>query len=312
MDEKLLHRFFAGNASFQEEQVIRQWMDGSVENHQKMIKERKLFDAILLLGDQSVVNKQPHLFTLLRMSRWPNELLKIAAVILITITGLLTYQSAMKSELHVMQKIHVPAGQRVNLQLADGTVVWLNSRSTLEYPSVFNKKNRLVKLEGEAYFEVSHNKKKPFIVSTHQGRIEVLGTKFNLRAYLNDEFTTSLLEGSVKVHVGSQNLLLKPSQMAYLSGGRLQSAPIVDYNEYRWKEGLICFKNQTFAAIIKRFEICYGVTIEINNEAIKDIRYTGKFRQTDGVYYALRVLQKDLNFSYFKDKDEENNIIYIK
>ena len=99
-----------------------------------------------------------------------------------------------------MYTVSVPAGQRTHLTLPDGTTVWLNARTTLSYPTSFNSNERTVFLQGEAYFEVSKNRHKPFIVQTQQYNIEVLGTKFDVEAYPDSKnFETTLMQGSVKV-----------------------------------------------------------------------------------------------------------------
>ena len=220
------------------------------------------------------------------------------------------------SHLHdsvAMQTISVPAGQRINITLPDGTNVWLNARTTIKYPIAFEKKIRHIVLDGEAYFDVAKDKKRPFIVQTDKCNLEVLGTKFNVDAYADkEEFETTLMEGSVKV-TSQQNpqeqLVLAPDCKAYLYKGKLKVAHVDDYNPYRWREGLICFKNESFASIMKEFEKYYGVNIQIrHNNALKYF-FSGKFRQTDGIDYALRVLQKDIRFKY--SRDDENQIIYI-
>src|SRR5690606_4392916 len=99
--------------------------------------------------------------------------------------------------------------------LADGTKVWLNSASTLTFPTVFSRKERKVELTGEAYFEVTRNKAKPFFVKTLQNEVEVLGTHFNVMEYPEEGISqTTLLEGSVKVRQGKNEKLLKPGEQA--------------------------------------------------------------------------------------------------
>ena len=213
-----------------------------------------------------------------------------------------------------LQTITVPAGQRINITLPDGTDVWLNARTTIQYPVSFNTDQRLVKLDGEAYFEVARDEKKPFTVQTDKFNVEVLGTKFDVESYSDTEsFETALMEGSVKISSltdANESLMLTPNNKAYLHGGKLRVMPVDDYNPYRWREGLICFKSETFASIMKEFEKYYGINIHITNLQVQKYLYTGKFRQTDGVDYALRVLQKDIKFAY--ERDEDNHIIYIK
>lgn len=311
MNKELLYNFFQGKTSIQEEIQIRKWMEASPDNLKLFMEERKLFDAMILLADEDKIRSYQKKKLFLG-NYWVKEIMKVAAIIAVTLLGTYIYNEFNpEEELLAMQKITVPAGQRINLELSDGTVVWLNSRSTIQYPASFSGKKRTIHLNGEAYFEVAHNAQKPFIVETTKGNVEVLGTKFNLEAYAdNNTFVTSLMEGSVKVTSGVKELLIKPDEMAVLEQGRLKAKPIEDYNVYRWKEGLICFKDETFFNIMSKFETCYGVTIKIENKKVINSRYTGKFRQSDGISYALRVLQKDVKFTF--ERNEDNQIIYIK
>ena len=111
---------------------------------------------------------------------------------------------------------------------------------------------------------------------------------------------TSLIEGSVNVTKDDRSITLRPSQMAYLQNGSLRIQEIEDYNIYRWREGLMCFKDKTFAEIMEKIE----------NKEVLNYRCSGKFRYSDGISYALRVLQKDVKFKFHRD--ENSDIIHIK
>ena len=314
MNKDILYKFFEGNASFEEEAAVKQWMEESAENRLAFLKERKLFDAMLLLGNEEIIKNGKKRFSI-NLSSLRTELIKIAAVVAITLGGsYFYYQSSLEKELMAMQTITVPAGQRINITLVDGTNVWLNARTSLSYPVKFGKNNRQVVLDGEAYFDVTKDKSKPFIVQTDNYNVEVLGTQFDVNAYSETgEFETTLMSGSVKVASASdstQKITLKPNNKVILQDGKLHVTAVDDYNPYRWKEGLICFKNETFTSIMKDFEKYYGLTIQVKNKNVFKYVYTGKFRQTDGIDYALRVLQKDIKFTY--QRDDENQIIYIE
>jgi ferric-dicitrate binding protein FerR (iron transport regulator) len=168
-------------------------------------------------------------------------------------------------------------------------------------------------LDGEAYFEVAPNKKKPFLVKTDKYHVEVLGTKFNIEAYKDkNTFATTLMEGKVRINSANCTkdfLILKPDTKAVYEDGNLAVHYVDDYNPYRWREGLICFKNISFSQIMEDFEKYYGVKIHILNEQVNKYNYTGKFRQTDGIDYALRVLQKDIVFSYNRNDEKQEIII---
>lgn len=313
MEKEILYKFFDGKASREEKEAIRIWLETSEENEQELFREREFFDAMILSGDTGKTTKEkksrPFYLTAIL------EMVKLAAVLAIAITcGTYSYKSEIKKICQAMNTITVPAGQRVNLTLPDGTNVWLNACSEMKYPAAFTGDKREITLNGEAYFEVTHNANKPFIVQTNKCNIEVLGTKFNVEAY-NDskDFCTSLLEGSVKIverEKPSDNLILTPNQQATLVNGHLSSEPIADFDLFRWKEGLICFRNMHFKELMTRFEKCYGIHIIIENTNLADYVCSGKFRISDGIDKALSILQKDAQYTFIRSKDD--SAIYIK
>jgi ferric-dicitrate binding protein FerR (iron transport regulator) len=303
MDRNTLYRFFEGLTSPEEEKHIRQWMEASPENKKTLLKERKFFDASTLLSDAAPVKRKATL-----LGAWT----RAAAVGILALLGSYFYHHRPATEEAIaVQTISVPAGQRVNLVLPDGTEVWLNARTTLKYPVSFNTKERNLELDGEAYFEVAQDKKHPFVVHTAKGNIQALGTAFNVEAYSSDsKFVASLMHGSVQVKLPgdpSGGLLLQPGRKAVWQEGDslLHVETIDDYAVYRWVEGLICFKDAPLPAIMKEFEKYYGVRIDIRNRRVLKYSYTGKFRHTDGIDYALRVLQKDVGFKYVRDDESQ-------
>jgi len=310
MEREKLHRFYAGKTSVDEGMSIRLWMEASEENKRTFYKERRLFDAIMLHDDRNSIKKTSTKRAPKLIVQW----LKVAAVIALTLAINYLYQEyESNNEAVAMNTVSVPAGQRTNITLPDGTNVWLNARTTLQYPTTFNKKQRTVILKGEAYFDVAKNKKTPFIVRTKQYDIEVLGTQFDVNAYPDREtFETTLMKGCVKVSSQQsprQTITLTPGHKVYAEDEKLKTSKVNDFNPYRWKEGLICFKDELFQTIIEKFEQYYDIRIIINNSSTLKYSYTGKFRQSDGIDYALRVLQRDIHFKYEKDNDE--GIIYI-
>lgn len=310
MKRKLLYRFFEGKTTLEEEKKIRQWMESSPENATVFMKERKIFDIMVLTDSPQV---KPEAF-LPRKRNWVFFFGKAAALILITLLvdrGISHFREAALTETY--QTISVPAGQRTNLTLPDGTNVWLNARTTLTYSSLFAKGDRKVCLDGEAYFEVSHDEEKPFVVESCKGTVEVLGTEFNVEAYSGlPQYEVALMRGKVKVTSVEtpQAVVLSPDTKTVLVDGKLQVVRVDDFNPYRWRDGLICFRTKPFDDIMRSFEKYYGVMIRIDNPNVFKYTYTGKFRQSDGVEYALRVLQRDLRFHYVRDDD--HNIIYIQ
>lgn len=318
MNKETLYRYFEGMASREEEEAVYRWLDASAGNEEDLLKEREFFDAMILAGSAEDANEkkvevQKHFG--IRIHSFVREVLKVAAVVAITVACGLYFHLADKKELlSAMNTISVPVGQRVNLKLPDGTLVWLNASSEIVYPAVFSGGKREVRLNGEAYFEVTHNIENPFVVRTEKCDIEVLGTKFNVEAYSNsNNFSTALMEGSVKVtgnDSSSRPVLLKPDQEVRMKDGRLMVSSINDYDQFRWREGLVCFKDVAFNELMTRFEKCYGIQIVVENRHLEEYTCSGKFRISDGVDNALRILQRDARYTF--ERNEDNSIIYIK
>ena len=212
------------------------------------------------------------------------------------------------------EEFSTPSGQRALLKLHDGTTVWLNARSTLRYPNHFDKKERRVELDGEAFFEVKRNEEAPFIVSTEKANIKVLGTKFNVFAYKGDEeFNASLVEGSVKVYSGDNDaeaLQIAPHECVFWTGEKLEKSYYDNTDFLLWKEGIYAFDDVPFSEIIRKLELYYDITIIQKNRKLDQYRFSGKFRQRDGVESVLQTLQKVYYFSFVKD--EETNCITIR
>ena len=244
------------------------------------------------------------------------EWLKIAAAVIVTlsVSWVAFHTKTADEQPLAMNTIRVPAGQTVNLTLSDGTNIWLNARTTLKYPSVFTGNRREIILDGEGYFDVAHDARKPFTVHAGGYDILALGTQFNVEAYSQENgFIGSLFDGSVRITSKadtSQTVVLLPNTMAQLHEGRLATETITDFSHYRWREGLISFRDIPFFDLMRKFEKCYGIKIVVQNNRVKNYAPTGKFRHADGIDYALRVLQRDFRFRF--ERDEENNTIYIK
>lgn len=189
----------------------------------------------------------------------------------------LNYQQApaRTSEKLAYNKVNVPRGGEYQLMLSDGSKVQLNSMSSIRFPVQFAQDCRLVELEGEAYFEVSKTGQ-PFIVQTKGMKIEVLGTTFNISAYANEEYQTTLVSGSVKVQTeNGSNRILKPSEQACITPGSNQiNVRNVDTAFYiSWIHGKINFKDQRLDDIMKTLARWYDMDVVYENEATKELRF---------------------------------------
>lgn len=312
MEKQTLYRFFAGSASTAEKQTIQAWLEENPAHRQRLLEERAFYDAVLLTDEKQLAAERRPAYHLRSLA---GQSLKWAAVILVTFMSSYLVFNARQGVLETgANTITVPPGQRVNLSLSDGTKVYLNAGSTFTYPSFFAEGKRNVQLNGEAFFEVSANKEKPFVVHTHACDVEVVGTKFNVDAYDKENtFSAALMEGRIKVRNNehpSPALDLYPDHKVTLSGGKLAVSPISDYDIYRWKDGLICFKNLDFIHLMKRIEKYYGIELVIKNPSLSRHSFSGTFRISDGIENLLRVLQKDVDYRY--TRSEDGNVIYIK
>lgn len=189
-----------------------------------------------------------------------------------------------QNEAPIINRLVIPYGDRSKIILSDSTVVWLNAGSQLIYPSFFADNSREVTLFGEALFEVSPNKTKPFVVKTSMLDIRVLGTVFNISAYPEEEIIQTVLkEGKVAIRErGSmfyeKDIILKPSQMATLNKKTKElNISRVNVDDYTiWTDGLLSFFNADLSRIIKKVERYYNIRIVYDNPLIGSMKISGK------------------------------------
>ncbi|MEA4936667.1 MAG: FecR family protein [Paludibacter sp.] len=313
MNQNLLHKYLKGETTSSENQEIMSWIESSTENRKEFLRYRRLYDAAIWneAAQSSSNTEKETVKSLPFIRRW----MQVAAIIAIAISGTVFIQQHLfnSAEQIFTQTIEVPQGQRVNLTLSDGTKVTLNSNSKLHFPSSFSGAQRTVVLDGEGFFEVAHNKKRPFQVITEKCEIEVLGTTFNVLAYNNSGiFETSLIEGSVKVveKQSNQSALLKPQEKVSLEENYLVTQTFESEDDFLWREGIYVFRNEELTTVFKKLEQYYQTRIEVKNKSLSVNKCTGKFRQKEGIEHIIKVLQKANNFEYQRNEEENLIIIY--
>lgn len=271
-----------------------------------------------IIGDEEVVSvacvspekKEKKHFFLSRIWKWQS----IAASILLLI-GLSFYIGMQQGQRPDMREliVQVPAGQRVELVLTDGTKVWLNAKTVLKFPNNFTGNSREVILDGEGYFDVTKDSNKPFIVKTEKYNVKVLGTEFNVTAYSGSSvFETDLLQGAVSIFSpgSDKSIQLEPNTRTYLKDGELVKDKIIHKNYFLWKDGLMSLHKESIESIIGKLQLYYDIKIIVENKKLLNRQYSGKFRLKDGVEHVLRVLQLSNDFTY--EKNDELNQIIIK
>ncbi len=172
-----------------------------------------------------------------------------------------------------MKTISTPRGKDYELVLSDGTVVLLNADSKITFPTRFTGNKRTVKLVGEAYFKVSKNKHRPFIVETGNLYTKVLGTEFNLKAYPHSDVNVTLIKGSVAVNAEGKEVMLKPGENAEYSEDKDIEVTTVDTEGYiQWKDGYFYFDNVPLIDVVRDLGRWYNVNIEIRNNSLMSYR----------------------------------------
>jgi len=221
------------------------------------------------------------------------------------------YFGKVKDEEVLYNTLKVPYGKTFRLTLSDGSVVSLNSGTTLRYPEQFGiNGNRKVYLTGEAFFEVTKDKQHPFIVNTNQVDIEVLGTKFNVSAYPETPTVNStLVEGSIlmsETNNKSNAILLEPNQMAtWFSHSKKMIIKAVDPSFYTaWTKGELAFKDTPFSTIAKIIQRTYDVEIINENSDLAKQNFTGTIKISESsVENILELLKRDTPFNYSINKN---------
>lgn len=313
MELDLLFKYFRGETTKQEEERVLEWVERSPKNRKEFSDAHVLFAGMALYAPMKAERPQPNrIFR--RITRYAAQIAAAVALVAGAMYVSKTFYQDSLSEQEIA--VSVPAGQRMQITLPDGSHIHLNSGTVLQYPVVFARDSRRVKLSGEALFEVVHDVKKPFIVETFASNIQVLGTKFNVLANeARSEFSTTLITGKIKVtnrENPAEAFIMYPSDNVSLIRGKLYKTNVPDFSDLCWTEGLIHLKKMPFEKMMETFERAFDVKIKIECENMPQIKVvSGEIRISDGVDYALHVLQQvSTKFTYARD--DKTNVIVIK
>ena len=284
---------------------IKEWSESSADNHRSLLRERKLFDAMLVLSSMKSGKEERPAPAIRRPRRLVRELLKAAAIIAVTVcsTTAIWFSIGNNRYAHMaMQTVTVPAGQRANVILADGTSVWLNAGTTLTYPSIFDGDRREVTLDGEAYFDVTHNEEQPFRVRTHQMDIEVLGTEFNVKCYADEGvMEATLVEGQVGLSdEGAGSVVLEPGEQAVVGEG-VQGIAVREVNVQHyigWRENRLSFQGETLEEIMQVLARWYDIEVVFEDARLRGLEFSGnldKYTDIDS-FFRLFELGAEVRF----------------
>lgn len=220
----------------------------------------------------------------------------------IKLSGKLSYnQTDAGDKAVVYNTISTPRGGQYQIELADGSQVWLNAASSLRFPTAFTGNERTIEITGEAYFEVAKDISKPFIVKVEGASVQVLGTHFNVMAY-KDEGTlkTTLLEGSVRFVSGNNASLLKPGQQSQLTNeGKISVTNGVDVDEVvAWKNGLFHFANADIATVMRQLSRWYDVDVVYQTGDFND-QFIMEMPRSSRLSEVLKVLELTSNVRFY-------------
>lgn len=265
------------------------YVDNAEKSLAELFPNRGSKQALLVSDDGAILSQADSLFTWLDTSGGFGKMQEINR-----------FQYKNFTHVKNMNEVYVPRGGEYSLVLADGTKVWLNAQSTLRFSYPFDSL-RTVYLDGEAYFEVAHNAAKPFEVKTEGNTIRVLGTKFNVRAYKEQSYQVTLMEGKVRVSNDfASEIILPDKQLSQVSGTKIYEVLPVNAKLYSaWTKGVFEFNNASLKDIMCQLGRWYNVEVDYASEDLKDIRFTGSILRKESLGYALEMIQKvsDVRFS---------------
>lgn len=271
MDDELLIAYFKGEVSDEETQRITEWIEAEIEHQRYYQQLCRLFEMSYWIEDMPEQTEValPQKAKILPWKHYAISFMKVAAIFVLGFALHFFLNRQTTTTHHELQhQIHVPTGQHVEIMLADGSKVWLNSGSTLTFPSKFNGKKRLVELDGEGFFEVKSDKEHPFIVSTSKYQVKAVGTSFNVYDYQDSpQFEAALLNGKVEVTTNAKKssaVILTPNQRAALCQGVLKVKPIENTNNYLWRKGILYF-NEPLLEVFDKLQEYYDVEFQIRN-----------------------------------------------
>ncbi|MCW0484471.1 FecR family protein [Gaoshiqia sediminis] len=298
--------YLNGGLSIEESEEIRAWFDQSAERKKELDHLEIIWGLAERLNRMEQIDKQKAKKKIdsritPAKDQWKvfiHYFQKAAAVLILPILLLGAYLFFQNGNIRLSEQEFVAAyGTRSELVLPDGSKVWLNSGSKLKYGQDFNLDNRRVFLTGEAFFEISANKSKPFDVVTGQFTVRAVGTEFNVFSYEENEFETSLEEGQTEVFLSGTNdpddskLKMRPGQRVVFDKHeeRLVLSE-VDVSQFSsWRDGKLSFKNTPVSEVITKMERWFNVDIELKDTELLNYRYTAVF-ENETVLQALEML----------------------
>ena len=315
LSEDIINKYLTGQCSEEELVEVNAWMKESEENARQLFRMEEIYH----LGKfnqyadrKQMARAEKQLYKkldeekrkqnkILRMHRWMKYAAMIAVILVIGGgSGYWLYQNG--NNQHMMVAV-ANEGIVKEIILLDGTKVWLNNSATLKYPREFSEKERNVYLDGEAYFEVTKNRHKPFTVQSDAMRVRVLGTTFNFKCDKNYRIAeVTLIEGEIEVKGNKEEgqIILAPGQRAELNknNGRLTVKQVDAKMDAVWHDNLIPFQKADIFTISKALERFYDIKIILSPDMRADKTYSGVLKKKSTIESVLKSLQNSISIDY--------------
>ena len=300
----LMKKYLNGTITKEEESLLEEFDYKLLsKNHQNVFKNSKHKNSIGQKLAKSINN-----------SKRRNPLLKWAQVAasLTLLMGLNYFIYTNTVEHEVVESYEEVTkstdwGQKLNLVLADGTEVYLNSGSTIKFPKLFEADKRVVELDGEAFFDVAENPDKPFIIKSGEVETTVLGTSFNVNTYSeSNQVAVTVATGKVKVASREKEIFLMPNEQGVfdkqsksISKKKIDIAALL-----HWKDGIIYFEDAELSEVLETLERWYGVTFEVDNENIGDCHLTASYNneRLSAVLESIVYAKKGISYEFLNSK----------
>ena len=310
MNEEQIIKYLKGQSTPRESEDIENWILKEKENAHIFFEIERLWmlkHEAVIVQTSRIETAYGRLSNLLRPKSQKYKLLHphywkyvAVAVLALLITIDIFYDHPTISD--SVNMVEVPKGQRVNLVLSDGTKVCLNSNSCLHYPAIFSGKQRHVELEGEAFFEVTHDEKCPFVVQVPDMTIKVLGTTFNVKAYQNEVTYVTLESGKVEVRTTDEreSVMLNPrEQVSYSKQTGLKLHRVNGNAFYAWKSGEIAYVDNFLSEIVKDLERRFDVRIRIEGQGLAERKFSLRVENNATLSQILTLLKgtRQLDFN---------------
>ena len=310
--EVIIVKLFSENISPDEMSSLKTWIDSSIQNKTYYEELRNIWqvthpafplEEIDIAAAEKIVMNGIQERKLINSSLfvWWQRIAAIMIVPVIMVMGYLFYKQSSHSKLIAYQEISVPFGITSKVDLPDGSTVWLNSGSKLNYPLEFSDGERNVKLFGEAFFKVHADKKNPFVVETQNVEVRATGTAFNVEAYSIDSITAvTLVEGKVNVKIeGGKKINMHPNErIVYNNISRKYQLEVTNAKHWGlWKEGILAFRDEPLSDVFKRISRTFNVNIKVKDSIVARQLYRATF-EGESLDEILRLLKMTAPIEY--------------